>query len=343
MPGVSPVYYTSPSNTVQSTQNQQTSTPFGGLNNTSGLTNKVFGNAFSGIKDSINQFGTNFGLSSTSLPTYSGVGPSALPWMQTGSVANPTVAASGAIPTASGATLTGTLGAAGIGSLAGNFLGGIGGNKQGGSIGGGVGAGIGYAVGGPVGGVIGGLVGGIGGGFFGSGKPKVKASEFDGLIAPTGGFSTNSYGSKTMDTSYAKGLSQDFGQHLAAFQQAVGQELKPVFMRGGFNDKQMGGGFLQIGSVNNSDYGKYTDIRFNPDDQTSKNSGYAQALRLVGERSGVPAEKINAYLKKYESNSANPIGANPSYRVPTVGGGAENTQQSPFQQTLAEWKSKNGL
>ena len=65
-------------------------------------------------------------------------------------------------------SLSGTLGSAGIGALAGGLLARFtGGNELGGSIGGGLGAAGGFLIGGPIGGVIGGLGGSVIGSLFG--------------------------------------------------------------------------------------------------------------------------------------------------------------------------------
>ncbi len=133
---------------------------------------------FNGLKNNINQFGTNFGFASpagSTLDVATGTaafqGPT-LNGSPLGALQGPTA---GITPgAASSATLSGTLGAAGIGAFAGNFLGKIGGNSTGGSIGGGIGAAIGNMIVPGIGGIVGGLLGGIGGGFFGNSKPSDK-------------------------------------------------------------------------------------------------------------------------------------------------------------------------
>jgi len=131
----------------------------------------------------LNTLGGNLGFATT-VPTY-GPGISAvsgtLPWQTPGAVIPSSVAPS--IPAGlqstgtlggslTNATLSGTLGAAGLGGLAGNFLGKIGGSSTGGSIGGAAGAAIGNMILPGVGGFIGGGLGGVLGGFFGGGKPS---------------------------------------------------------------------------------------------------------------------------------------------------------------------------
>lgn len=136
----------------------------GGLFNGTGLLSGLslangfglFGNSFSlaGIGQSINNFGVGLGFANTPANF---VGP-LLPGQTTGFFG-------------SGATLMGTLGAAGLGFAGGSLLASLtGGNAIGGGIGGGLGAGLGFAVGGPLGGVLGGLGGSLLGGLFGGGK-----------------------------------------------------------------------------------------------------------------------------------------------------------------------------
>ena len=124
----------------------------------------------SSLGQSINGFGASTGIFS------SGLGATA---------ANSYVNAAGQVVSTTAApltsaTLTSTLGAAGLGALGGTLLAGItGGNKTGGAIGGGLGAGIGFAVGGPLGGLIGGAGGSLLGGLLGSTKPSNKEQGVD--------------------------------------------------------------------------------------------------------------------------------------------------------------------
>jgi len=100
----------------------------------------------------------------------------------------------------SSATLSGTLGAAGLGALGGGLVARLfGGNQTTGSIGGGLGAGIGFAVGGPIGGIIGGLGGGALGGLLGGGQSPPDRTQHGSLnlhraqITGAGGFSGDKF------------------------------------------------------------------------------------------------------------------------------------------------------
>ena len=123
---------------------------------------------FSGIGQSINNFGASIGFAN---PLPAGVAGPPLP----GTL----------FP---GASLSGTLGAAGLGALGGGIIAQLtGGSQLGGTIGGGLGAGAGFALGsltplGPIGGaILGGVLGGAGGGILGGpfgGKKKSSVGPF---------------------------------------------------------------------------------------------------------------------------------------------------------------------
>lgn len=146
----------------------------GGQSAGSGLGSLLGGNGFSpfgpmdvmnfafpggGIGGGINSFGASLGFSPVSS---SFIGPL---------TQSQAAAQAGAFTSA---TLSGTLGAAGLGFAGGSLLAQLtGGNSLYGGIGGGLGAGIGFMVGGPVGGLIGGAAGGLLGGMFGGGKQSV--------------------------------------------------------------------------------------------------------------------------------------------------------------------------
>jgi hypothetical protein len=157
---------------IQNYNQQAAQQPNGGSGNVSGgMPNLPSGGPFSGITNGIDKIGGGLGFA----------GPNMAPVLDasgalTGTAGStlPGVSSAGTGIMGSGTTLSGALGAAGIGAFAGSFLGKIGGNPVGGSIGGGLGAGIGMAAFGPIGGIIGGLIGGIGGGFFGGAKPSNK-------------------------------------------------------------------------------------------------------------------------------------------------------------------------
>lgn len=144
----------------------------GGLGSIGGVSGLTGGGGFlsslgslpglGGIVSSVNGFGASLGFAATP-------GGFAAPGAFAAGAAGPPAVMGGFF--GSGATLAGTLGAAGIGAFGGTLLAQLtGGNQVGGGIGGALGAGIGFAVGGPIGGVIGGTLGGLGGSLFGPGK-----------------------------------------------------------------------------------------------------------------------------------------------------------------------------
>lgn len=230
----------------------------------------------SGLTSTINSFGSNLGFASGA-NAYTAAG--SLPWQTAGAIANPAVT-TGVAPAAGSlgttATLGSTLGAAGIGAFAGNFLGKIGGNQTGGSIGGGAGAGIGFAVGGPVGAVIGGLAGGVLGGFFGKKKNPHPASLFAATTDADKGFVNDSYDSKHMDTSFAKGVGGDFSSYVKTLKGDYGIDIGGQQIFGG-SDK--GRNFIRTLDPTkpyDDPYGYAEDsiFDFNPDDPESKQKAY---------------------------------------------------------------------
>lgn len=113
----------------------------------------------------IDSFGASLGFGGgfATTPTAASLGVAAVP----GGLTNVGISSA---PFTS-ATLSGTLGAAGLGFAGGSLIAQLtGGNPVTGGIGGALGAGIGFAVGGPIGGLIGGALGGFGGGLIGGGE-----------------------------------------------------------------------------------------------------------------------------------------------------------------------------
>lgn len=257
-------------------QAQQQQSSGGGLPNLPSL--NFGGNSTTGISGAINSLGFGGGA-----PVYGGVGPAAMPWMQPGMIANPTMAASGAPGIVSStnalggtASLTSSLGAAGIGAFAGNFLGRIGGNPTGGSIGGGAGAGIGMAIGGPVGAVIGGLAGGVLGGFFGGKKKPNPASLFAATTDGDKGITGDSYGSKHMDDSFARGTASSFSNYVKTLKSEYGIDIGGQTIFGG-SDK--GRNFIRTQDTSlpyDDPYGYATDtiMDFDPNDPNSVQKAY---------------------------------------------------------------------
>lgn len=171
---------------------------FGGLGN---LTSFI---PTGGITSAINSFGAGLGFAN-GVPIVTGPG---------GLIAGGGAASTGAVASSgffgSGATLAGTLGAAGIGALGGGLLASLtGGSQLGGSIGGGLGAGIGFAVGGPIGGILGGLGGSLLGGLFGGGAPKQKS------ITPVGVGAGGLFQTGNTFTSHSDDITSAIGQAAA--------------------------------------------------------------------------------------------------------------------------------
>lgn len=241
----------------------------------------------------INNFGASLGFGSGGLaPIPSGLGAadtSFLSAAQTASGASKTGIA-GSLGSTS--TLSSSLGAAGLGALAGSFLGRIGGNSTGGSIGGGVGAGIGMAIGGPPGAIIGGLIGGIGGGFFGGKKKPTSASEFLGQVGEDGSVGSFSYGAKNAGSysGYNQSMSQEVADYMTKAKQYLGVEkFTPTSIYGGVNTRHSPSGqpgFIRVNG--NQDFG------FDPDDPASRQKAIGQAVAAVAKLSGASEDQIKA-------------------------------------------------
>lgn len=164
-----------------------------------------FGASTGPVSSAVNQFGANaFGLSASG-------------YALNGSAVS---AGEAALLTKAGATkgltsaptLSGALGAAGIGAFTGSYIAKFtGGNSTGGSIGGGLGAGVGYAFGGPVGGVIGNVAGSLLGSKFGGGGVKHPAAYIGNAKLDTSGNITGgSLQSKHMGGDIPSSIAQDF-------------------------------------------------------------------------------------------------------------------------------------
>lgn len=186
----------------------------------------------------------------------------------------------------SSATLTGTLGAAGIGALGGNMLAGLLNlNKTGGTIGGGVGAGVGMAFGGPLGALAGGALGSLAGGVLGKafGSRAHPTSSF----STDDGFSTTDLQSKHMTTDFASGLADSVK---AALAQLTASGLNTSWIKsiqGGVDD---GRGFLSTGDWTK---GGADTIGFDP---SNPDAGLAKFLKLVVNNSGDLSKVMDADL-----------------------------------------------
>lgn len=164
------------------------------------LTNPSFGSSTGPLSTAVNQFGSSaFGLSS-GLTYTAPIGPTLSGAPMASSLAT------------TGPTLTGALGAAGIGAVTGSYIAKFtGGNSTGGSVGGGLGAGVGYAFGGPVGGVIGNVAGSLLGSKFGGGGVKHPAAYIGNTTLDTSGNITGgSLQSKHMGGDIPSSIAQDF-------------------------------------------------------------------------------------------------------------------------------------
>jgi Glycine zipper len=150
------------------------------LNNLTG--SKVGGSLFNGVSNTINNLGASY--LGTAIPA-SEVAAGGVPTALSGGSATEAAAIADAnsfgpisgiagSSSALGATsLTGFLGAAGIGYFGGGVLANLlGENQTGGSIGGAIGATIGTAIFPGVGSVVGGIIGSVAGGLFGNNKPS---------------------------------------------------------------------------------------------------------------------------------------------------------------------------
>ncbi len=137
-----------------------------GIGNLSSFSNLMPSSWTGGLSSSINAFGASYlGLN--------GAGAAQAAASTYGISAGQAAALSNSGALGSTASLSGILGAAGLGFAGGSLLASLtGGNPTGGGIGGGLGAGAGFLIGGPIGAVIGGAAGGLLGGMFGGKKKR---------------------------------------------------------------------------------------------------------------------------------------------------------------------------
>lgn len=267
----------------------------------------------------VNSIGGSLGFASTApAATYTGVAGS-LPWQTAGALA-PTTGASTTLPWLAGgveqagtvtqgagvfgsgiggaSTLSGTLGAAGLGALAGNFLGKIGGNSTSGSIGGGLGAGIGMAVGGPVGAVIGGAIGGIAGGFFGNKSKPTQSDTYGALITESGGLGQGGATGKNAG-SYA-GFGKSNLTSFSSMAQAASKDLgikwdKSQQVNAGISTLH-GGAYFDFGLPNEGPRERFT---FNQKDPKSSQEAAAGMLKALAKKSGyTDTAALDAWIAK---------------------------------------------
>jgi len=138
-----------------------------------GMARTFVGDAFSGVTSWINGIGSSLGFASSyaaPMAAHTALGVAGIPGGVSGTAMGTATSTGGLF----GATsLTGLLGAAGLGFAGGGLLASLmGGNSTTGSIGGGLGAGAGLLLGGPIGAILGGLGGSVLGGLLGGDESR---------------------------------------------------------------------------------------------------------------------------------------------------------------------------
>ena len=292
--------------------------------NSSGGGSGIFGN----VNSAVNNFGQTLGFASGNVmyPASAGfIGPS-LPGASAGFIGPSLPSAGAAVPGSGllgsgGATLGGTLGAAGIGAFAGSFLGKIGGNSTGGSIGGALGAAVGNMILPGVGGIIGGALGGIGGGFFGGNKPATQSTTWMAAdFTPEGTFHS-SYGSKNAGnmSGYEKTIEGNVSSILQDAHKELGINYNPkLSLLGGYNSLNSGDknkpGFLDtlIRHGENQEEGRVR-INFDPNKPEEVNQAYLTTLKNAAAISGYTD---TAKLEEWFKQKTGATNGNSSYIVP---------------------------
>lgn len=326
--------------------------PFGNLsavknlfNPSSNNSNSIFGGVTGGIKNSINQAGTNLGFA-PSATYYNAAG--ALPWQTAGGVANPAAAGMSGV-NSGGTTLTGSLGYGSLGSLGANLLGlgsgnmivdsGLGavGSLAGGALGANMGTILGMA-GGPVGAVLGGFAGTALGGMFGRKKPKAKVSIFANANDAEGNLGNPYVRGKTIGDEYGNGVFNSVSPYLSEFAKELGP-LKTMNVVGGTHSK-WGGDFLAAVPpefANQENVPKEFLRNYNAQQEGGMQNAVNQLLTDMGTYSGYSPEQINAALqriKKKETLGTLGSGASGAINIPTA-----NAQQNTFAKFLENYKN----
>lgn len=270
------------------------------------------------VTSSINQFGTGLGFapvaSSTGL-VYGGVGPAALPWAQPGMLAPTSMAGEAGVMSSAGslgttATLSSTLGAAGIGAFAGNFLGKIGGNSTGGSIGGALGAAVGNMILPGIGGIIGGALGGVAGGFFGNKSKPTQSDEYRALLNADGSYKGVYSGGKNAGAyaGYGEATTRRISDMMQRASKELGIQFKNDTLVGGGISTRHGGSHIAYG-VNNTDKQAFYDAK----DDASTNAAMKEVLLFAAQNSGVQdLNKVGTWFDSTTSGKTN----NNAYSVP---------------------------
>lgn len=294
--------------------------------------NSPFSGITSGITAGIDKFGAGLGFG----PGSSVVGP-------LGPVQP--VAGAGSLTSAS---LSSTLGAAGLGALGGGLLANItGGNPTGGSIGGGIGAAVGNAVLPGVGGIVGGLLGGIGGSLFGGKKPSNKlqvgfVNLGTGEVDPEG---------RDKQSQTGKKFSAENGALRDAISNAAAQTSKFLTANGA---KATGAPKLMLGVGSRDGYWYSYEDYNHPGDWESRQTkvdnaqGLADGVfnsitKLQNASPELLAQAKQVFYQSLGGNgqaqaNGNSITYSPQYQVPMIAGRRQD--QNTFDNFVKQYKSK---
>lgn len=289
----------------------------------------VFGSSNGMLTSAVNSIGEGLGFASgvpTGAPLAGGIGPTN------------NVFSAGSLGTK--ATLSGTLGAAGLGSFTGKYLGKLfGGSAQGGSVGGGIGAGLGFAVGGPVGGVIGNVAGSLLGSFFGGKKPNPAGNVHDISIGESGFLSGGNFAGKHTNKDTFNPQMSDFDNYLQSQVQKYGIKIDPsVKLYLGYD---VNGTTFNSSAASPYQLRAYKGTALSPEvnsilvdpsttfdwnNPESRNAAYDRAFREIAQLSGYDPSKLT-----------------PKNTIPTQAGAQSiqsNNQESPFDKFLREYREK---
>lgn len=363
--GIVPQSYT-PQVGVQNTENSTNNTSQGGfgsffnspalslLNQTaqhSGL-----GNTASPLVGAINNFGTNLGFAATSADSAAnlaafGVAPGASTEAAAAAADSTASFAAGTSDLGAstvGATLSGTLGAAGLGYLGGGILAhALGENSTGGSIGGAIGAGAGMAVGassamlgaelgsfaGPVGAIVGGIGGALFGGLFGNNSTPTSASTASYSLNPGGGLTYAGGSSKNpspQTNAFDSTAATNFSNLTNAASTALGIQFNNTSGLAVGDSTQHGGAWIEGGSS-----GK---VFFDPSNTQQSQNAYLKALIGVANQAGYTNNQAitDWYNKNYVNSTAGASNQPPS--LPNNPNASAGTNS--FQQFIANYKAQ---
>lgn len=298
----------------------------------------VGSNLLSGVTNSINQFGGSLGFGVPGGATET-ISPAL-------AAADPSLISSGA-GTAMG-SLSGTLGAAGLGFIGGGILAhAIGGNETGGSIGGALGAAAGYAFGGmgaaalglelgsfagPIGAIVGGIGGALFGSVFGNHSTPTNADNWGATLTATGGITNGSGGSKNPGqyTGFGQSGVNALSSQLQAASSQLGIQFDPKTVIDVGISTQHGGAFV---SVNDQRFS------FTPGDNNSQQQAFNQAISLAASNSGYTnQEALKGFL---DSVSVGGTGnANVGKAPPSIPNNPTSSQPNDFQTFMNNYKAQ---